>query len=403
MAKAQRIQPVQMPAQVLIANTGEDSLNSYGAGQAKTVISGYGEVMYQHDFYNKESLVDLKRAVLFVGHKFTSRIALFTELEIEDAKVEPGGPTGEVSMEQVYLKFALNPRQYIVAGMFLPRIGIVNENHLPINYNGVERPMVEQLVIPTTWREIGVGFYGQTTAVPFTYSIALVNGLNNAGFEHGTGIEGGRAEGQMGGANNVALTAAVQYFAGNWKFQASGYMGGTTTLAPRQADTLQLESGFFGSPLFLAEADVQYANKGFMFKALGCNISLPKAESINTAYGQNIPEQIYGAYAELGYNLFELSKADKWKSKQLNLFARYELLDLNAKIPVNGVIDGTLQQSHVVAGLGFFPIPHVCVKADVRLLNTGAENPALILNPNPNALPYSRNNTFLNIALGYSF
>ncbi len=393
----------QTPAQQLIASTGEDSLNSYGAGHSRTVISGYGEVHFQRDVNAQESIATLKRAVLFVGHQFTGKIAFFSELEVEDAKVEGGGATGEVSMEQAYLKFSLNPRQYIIAGLILPRIGIVNENHLPINFNGVERPLVEQLVIPSTWREIGVGFYGQTTALPLTYSAAILNGLDNSGFEHGSGFKGGRAEGQDARANAMAITAAVQYFAGNWKFQVSGYMGGTTQLRPKAADTLQLESGMLGSPLILAEADVQYSNKGLSFKALGCNIAIPKAESINKAYDNNTPSQIFGAYAELGYNLLETSKKDKWKSKQLNVFARYEMLDLNAAIPTNGLTDGTLKQNHLVAGVGFFPIPHVVVKADVRLLHTGDQNPALIVNPVPNATAYKPNNTFLNLCIGYSF
>lgn len=400
---AKKINQQITPAQQLIASTGEDSLNSYGVGHSRTVISGYGEVHYQNDINNQRATANLTRAVLFVGHQFTGRIAFFSELEVEDAKVAGGEPRGEIAMEQAYLKFSLNPRQYIIAGLILPRVGILNENHLPINYNGVERPMVEQMVIPATWREIGIGFYGQTTAFPLTYSVALMNGLDNSGFEHGTGIAGGRAEGQMGKANNLAINAAVQYFAGNWKFQVSGYVGGTTGLGPRAADSLQLESGVFGSPMYLAEADVQYNNNGFTFKALGCNISLPAAENINRAYDNNTPSQIYGGYAELGYNLLNSAKSEKWQSKQLNLFARYEMMDLNASIPQNGITDGTLKQSHLIAGLGFFPIPHVSIKADVRLLSTGDQNTALVINPNPNALAYKPNNTFINIGIGYSF
>lgn len=396
-------QPVLTAAQQLIVSTGEDSLNSYGSTHARTVISGYGEAQYQNDINAQRATANLRRAVLFAGHQFTGRIAFFSELEVEDAKVEAGGVRGEVAMEQAYLKFSLNPRQYIIAGLLLPRVGIVNENHLPINYNGVERPLTEQLVIPSTWREIGVGFYGQSTALPLTYCVVLANGLNNSGFEHGSGIEGGRAEGQMASANNMAINAAVQYFAGNWKFQLSGYMSGTTAAGKRAADSLQLESGLLGTPLYLAEADVQYSNNGFSFKALGCNISIPGADHINRAFDNNTPSQMYGAYGELGYNLLQHVKSEKHQSKQLNIFARYEMLDLNASIPDNAVTDGTLKQTHVIAGIGYFPIPNVAIKADVRLLNTGDQNPALIINPNPNALPYNHQNTFINVGIGYSF
>ncbi|MBA3827418.1 MAG: hypothetical protein H0X33_00625 [Taibaiella sp.] len=388
------IQYTQTPAQQLITTTGEDSLNSFGINHARTVISGYGELQYHRDNNARVATADLKRAVLFVGHQFTGKIAFFSELEVEDAKIAAGGFAGEVGMEQAYLKFSLNPRQYIVAGLFLPRIGIINENHLPINFNGVERPQVEQLIIPSTWREIGVGFYGQTTTLPFTYSVALVNGLNNATFEHGTGFESGRAEGQLAGANNLAITAAVQYFAGNWKFQVSGYAGGTTTLSPAKADSMKLSSGFLGAPLYLGEADIQYSNKGLSIKALGCVVSIPEAASINRAYTNNTPEQMYGAYMELGYNLLQNAPRAKAANKQLNIFARYEVLDLNTKIPGNGIYDGTEQQTHLVAGIGYFPIPNVVIKADVRLLHTGTPDAVL---------SYKQNNSFINIGIGYSF
>lgn len=75
-------------------------------------------------------------------------------------------------MEQAYLKFNLKPNQYIVAGLFTPRIGILNENHLPVNFNGVERPLVETFVIPATWRELGVGFYGSLNNIPLNFIAA---------------------------------------------------------------------------------------------------------------------------------------------------------------------------------------------------------------------------------------
>ena len=390
-------------AQQLVLSTGEDSLNSYGAGHARTVLSGYGDVHYRRDFNAQFASLNLARAVLFVGHQFTGKIALFSELEIEDAKVEGGGNTGEVSMEQVYLKFSLNPRQYITTGLILPRVGIVNENHLPVNFNGVGRPVVEQLIIPATWRELGVAFYGQSTALPLTYCVAVMNGLNNGGFEHGSGFAGGRFEGQNAGANSLAVNAALQYFAGNWKFQLSGYAGGTTALTQRAADSLQLQTGLLGAPLYLAEADVQYGNNGLSFKALGVNVIIPEAASINRAFDNNTPSAMYGAYAELAYNLLQHASSQKWRNKQLQVFSRYEILDANATIPTSGVTDGTLQQSHLFAGFGYYPIPNIVVKADLQLLHTGDQNRDLLLNPNPNARTYQKNNTFLNIGIGYSF
>lgn len=387
-------------AQQLIM-TSEDSLNA-GTVKNKTVVSGYGSAFYQRNFDQKLSSVTLERAVLFVGHQFSPKIAFFSELELENAKVEGGTDNGaEISMEQAYLKFNLNPKQYIVAGLFVPRIGILNENHLPVNFNGVERPMVETFIIPATWRELGVGFYGSANRLPITYTVALLNGLNSAGIGHGDGIRGGRAEGSLATANNLAVTAAIQYNPGNFKFQVSGYMGGTVGLSPRGADSLGLNSGAFGTPIYLGEADVQYNYGAFSAKALGTYISYPDAGSVNAAYAKNIATAMYGAYAEVAWNWLY----NKSTQQQFVTFVRGEMLDMNASIPAppKAIYDGTEKQTHIIAGITYLPLPNVAIKADVRILHTGAQNPALVINPPPNALPYKQNNQFFNLGIGYSF
>ncbi len=386
-------------AQQLITN--EDSLNA-GAAKNKTVVSGYGSAFYQRDFDQKFSTVTLERAVLFVGHQFSSKISFFSELEIENAKVEGGAENGaEIAMEQAYLKFSLTPHQYIVAGLFVPRIGILNENHLPVNFNGVERPLVETFIIPATWRELGVGFYGSANRLPINYTVALLNGLNSANFEHGDGIRSGRAEGNLANANNIAVTASLQYSPGEFKFQVSGYMSGTVALSPRGADSLGLNSGAFGTPVYLGEADVQYNHNGFSAKALGTYISYPEADKINVAYAKNIASGMYGAYAEIAYNWLYA----KSKSQQFITFVRGEAFDMNASTPAapKAIYDGTEKQTHIIAGIGYLPLPNVVIKTDVRLMHTGPQNPDLVINPPPNALPYRQSNQFFNIGIGYSF
>ncbi len=270
--------PNLTPAQRLITMSGEDSLNQ-GIAKGKTILSGYGSAYYQHDQNAEKAFITLERFVFFIGHQFNSKIAFFSETEIENAKIEGGEPSGEIALEQAYLRFKFNSKQYLVAGLFTPRIGMLNENHLPVNFNGVERPIVEQVVIPATWRELGVGFYGELRRLPLNYSIAILNGLNSEKFEHGNGIREGRAEGNLAPANNLAVTAAIQYFYKDFKFQISGYVGGTTPFGKRAADSLQLESSFFGAPLYLTEANIQFARNGFTSKAIadiyllsaGCN------------------------------------------------------------------------------------------------------------------------------------
>lgn len=380
--------------------TSEDTLNN-SLSKNVTSIGGYGNAFYQRNNALGTSRVDLERFVLFVGHKFNEKVSFFSELEVEDAKVTGGENGGEVSIEQAYLKFNLNANQYITAGLFLPRIGILNENHLPNTFNGNERNYVETFIIPSTWRELGVGFYGNLTNAPVTYYAGLVTGLNSAGFEHGTGLVDGRYEGRNASGNNLALTAALQYFYGDFRAQISGYYGGTVSASKRKADSLGLNSGLFGTPVAIGEGDVMYTTGGFSTRALATIVNIPNASSINSAYANNTPQTEYGAYLELSYDLLYLNKHPH--EQQFNVFVRDEKFNMNYRIPTNGVYDGTLNQNHIVAGLSYLPNKNVAIKADVRFIHTGEQNPALIINPNPVALPYQINNNLVDLGIAFSF
>jgi hypothetical protein len=380
--------------------TAEDSLSDTLSMQNSTSIGGYGDAFYQRDFNSKTSVIDLERVVLFVGHNFGS-ISFFSELEMENAKVSGGEDGGEIAFEQAYLKFNIDQSHYFTAGLFLPRIGILNEDHLPNSFNGTERTQVETFILPSTWRELGIGFYGDAGNLPVNYSIAVVNGLNSAAFRHGSGIREGRFEGRSASANNLAVTGALQFYLNSLRVQVSGYYGGSVGLSPRQADSLHLASGIFGTPVIIGEGDVRYKSGGLSFRALGTIISIPDASDINRAYANNTPKTEYGAYAEIGYDV--LHCIDVPTEKQLIVFLRYENLDMNAVVPANGIIDGTLDQQHVITGLNYLPVKNIVIKADVRFVHTGDRNPALTINANPFELPYQKNNTLVNLGLGFSF
>jgi hypothetical protein len=380
--------------------TSEDSLNN-NSSKSATTIGGYGDAFYQRNNYLGTSKVDLERFVLFTGHKFNDQISYFSELEVEDAKVAGGETGGEVSIEQAYLKFNLNANQYLVAGLFTPRIGILNEDHLPNTFNGNERNYVEQFIIPTTWRELGVGFYGSVNNIPLNYTVALLNGLNSNGFVHGTGLIDGQAEGRNASANNLAVTASLQLNLNSFRAQISGYYGGTVGESKRKADSLGLNSGVFAEPVELAEADIMYSKGGFSTRALATVVNMPDAADINRAFANNTPQTMYGAYLELAYDLLYLNANPH--PQQFIVFVRDERLDMNYQIPTNGVTDGTLDQNDIVAGFTYLPIKNVAIKADVRFITTGKQNPALIINPNPAAFPYQVNNNLIDLGIAFSF
>lgn len=383
--------------------TREDSLS---AGLIRsnntTVISGYGQAKVEYDFRTRTGTATLTRNVLFLGHKFSNRIYFFSEMELENARVVGGKPSGEISMEQLFLKFNINRDLYLQAGLFIPRIGLINENHLPTTFNGNDRPYTETFIIPATWREIGVGIYGRVRAVPgLNYTVSVMNGLKSSAFVNGTGIAEGKQEGSMATASNIAVTGSLLYYIKSWRIQTSGYYGGSAGLIKRQADSLQLQSGAFGTPVALVEANTVYHDHGISFRALATMVSIPDAFEINRAYANNTPSTMIGGYAEVGYNFYPLINPEV--RKNLTVFVRQELMDLNYKIPSNGIRNGTNRRSYTVAGITYQPVNGVVLKIDYVLRKTDERNDDLIVTPFPQLLPYYTSNGFLNIGFGYSF
>jgi hypothetical protein len=390
---------LSLSSQVL---TREDSLNAgLVASDRSTVISGYGEAKVTYDLKDRTGEANLTRNVLFVGHKFNDKISLFTELEVEDAKVAGGEPGGEVAIEQVFVKFNATKRIYICAGLIIPRIGIINENHLPTSFNGASRNQVETKIIPATWREIGVAVYGQCNKLPgLNWSFGLYNGLNSSAFGGGEGIREGRFEGREATATNLAVSGALLFYTGDFRMQVSSYFGGSAGLSPRDADSLQLYSGAFGTPVMVNEANIQYFGRGFGFKLLGTVVNIPDADRINLAYANNTPEMMYGAYGEVSYNLLALKPAS---TKTLAVFARYEVLDLDAKMPENGIKDEFVNQTYIVGGITFAPVHGVAVKLDYTQRMTGEINPALQINPFINGAPFYASRGYASLGIAYSF
>jgi hypothetical protein len=395
----------QASAQVL---TQEDSL---AAGliykQQATVISGYGEARYSLDTKRKSAEANLKRVVLFLGHKFNNKISLFTELEVEDALTSSTGGDegvtgrGSISMEQAFLKFNLNQTTYIVAGLFIPRVGYINENHLPTTFNGVDRPFLEEQIIPSTWREVGVGLYGQIRNIPgLNYSLAVTNGLNSEGFNGTTGIRAGRQLGQANNGMNLGLSGSLLYYIDNFRIQASGYMGGSTAKEQRVADSLQLDAGPFGNPVTLGEVNVQYANNGITVRTIATIVHIKNAADINRAFANNSPETMQGAYAELGYDLFYKKHHGE---KSFTVFGRYEFIDLEASIPSNGIPNKANRKQYFIGGITYKPIRGIAIKADYVQRVTGEFNQALIVTPFPQQVPYFKNSGFVNMGIAYNF
>ena len=115
-------------------------------------IGGYGEVKYEYDSIGEKGTFDTLRAVLYVGYKFSDKWVLNSEFEFEHG----GGPDPKNGKSSVYVEFLNLDYQHSQAlnfrtGLILNPMGFVNQIHEPTFYYGVDRPLVEQRMIPSTW------------------------------------------------------------------------------------------------------------------------------------------------------------------------------------------------------------------------------------------------------------
>ncbi|HEV7576659.1 MAG TPA: hypothetical protein VGO85_11490 [Caldimonas sp.] len=128
--------------------------------EPSTVLTSYGEINYNRPTRDsKNTVADVRRFVLGYQHRFDDKTKVVTELEVEHA-VSSASDRGEVEVEQAYIERQLARQWAVRAGLFLIPAGLLNENHEPTAFYGVERNFVETAIIPSTWREGGIQVVG---------------------------------------------------------------------------------------------------------------------------------------------------------------------------------------------------------------------------------------------------
>jgi hypothetical protein len=336
------------------------------AAQEHTTLGGYGEVQYvDSSAPNSRPFVDVRRFVVYLAHTFTDRLALRSELEVEDAKVEPSGSAGEVEVEQAFLDYRLTDWFTLRTGLVLVPVGIINETHEPPTFNGVARPAFDQDLIPTTWREIGIGAAGTISGGSgLAYRIYVVNGLRAEGFSAAGGIREGSGEGQNASFANPSVTGRLEWARPGLKAGASFWFGGTAN------DDSVLGIGALAAPVTLVSADVRYDIGAASFRAEVANISLPDAGAIDARYGGAIGSRLAGGYVEGAYDVLRaLAPAS---SQKLTAFVRHERYDMQASVPAGMAPDRSLARRLTTFGLTYKPTWNTAFKGDYQLVRNAA-------------------------------
>lgn len=330
----------------------------------RTTVGGYGEVHYvNRSGTATPGEVNFARFVVYLAHTFSDRVAFRSELELEDAKIEGGGTGGEVALEQAFLDYRLSDALTLRSGLILIPIGIINETHEPPTFNGVARPAFDHDVIPSTWREIGVGLVGHSAA-GLSYRFYLVNGIRAEGFSDAEGIRGGRQEGHEASFANPSLTGRLEWARPGLKLGGSFWYGGT---ADQDAD---LGTGTFAAPVTVISLDARYEVGAASFRGEFATITVSDAAEINTAFGGAVGSRIAGGYIEGAYNLLQHLAPES--SHRLNAFARHERFDTHASVPTGLTRDETLARRITTLGLSYKPTSNTAFKADFQMNRNAA-------------------------------
>lgn len=333
----------------------------YGIGRGLS-IGGYGEGSYQAKVGDKgdsHNSADMERMVLYAGYKFNDSILLNSELEFEHASTGEGSEEkGEVSVEFASLDFLLHRNANVRAGLVLMPMGFINRMHEPLFYFGNQRPMVEQRIIPSTWREMGVGLFGQITP-DLTYTAYVVNGLDAKNFTS-DGIREGQGGGSNAKADSFGYVARMDY--------EPGFVSGLTLGGSAYVGNSGQNQTFVGQKVNvftqLYEAHVQWKYRGLEFRSLGSWGHINNADLVSASVGEVVGSENYGWYTELGYDVLPL--LFKNTSQYLAPFFRFERLNTVAKAPTGYDADPSKDQKIYQVGLQYKPIPNVVLKADYR-------------------------------------
>ncbi len=354
------------------AATADTAQHGFGPAASKiyrtqkgVAIGGYGESIYTH-FNSKlddgskadeTDRINLARGVVYVGYRWNDRWLLNSELEWEDGNTEKGG---EAAVEFAYLDYLYRPALSFRAGFMLMPVGFINELHEPTVFLGAKRPDIETLIIPSTWREGGVGVYGE--AGPLSYRAYLVNALDASGFAADTGLHEGSAEGSNAKANDFAGVARVDYtpFPG-LLLGASGYHGNTgQDLKTAEGKPIQV-----GTSLF--EGHVEWKWRGLELRLLGVQANLGDVGDLDRALDlvgpQSVGSRLRGNYVQLGYDLFARSPHGQ---QALIPFARWETYNLQAQVPAGFTADPANDIKDLTVGLVYRPFDSVVFKVDYQ-------------------------------------
>ena len=345
-----------------------------GNSSKNITVGAYGEIHYNQQLGNENihtGSMDVHRLVTFMGYRFSDKTQFVSEIEFEHVS--------EVYIEQAFLNYNIRNGMSFRAGLMLVPMGIINEYHEPVTFNGVERPGVEGKIIPTTWREIGAGLSGNIADYSLKYQAYVFNGfksysgdaLTGAGTLRGTdGLRKGRQKAAESTISSPNLSAKIDYYGiQGLKLGWAGYFGKSQSelydgiiKTDDQAISVA-DSSVIG--VSMTAADFRYNLNGFTARGLLVYSKHNNTDQYNSLTGSDLGESMLGYYLEAGYDLVKIISPES--SQQCVAFVRYESYDTHHSVTDETVRNREFDRTDIFAGFTYLLAPGAAFKMDFQL------------------------------------
>ena len=366
-------------------------------------VGGYGEVAMSRNFYSdhvsRYSLADehkkdpshgrfdIPHAVIYLGYDFGKGWTMGTEIEFEHGGVgmayekedEEGGEWeqevekgGEVELEQFWIQKSFGRWANIKAGHIVVPVGLNNAYHEPLNFFTVYRPEGENTVLPSTWHQTGISFWGKTKG--WRYELQFLAGLNSDNFTNTGWINKGPGtptEGEIATKYGTALRID-NYSIKGLRIGLSGYYGHAIGNSyPNNKDGA--ESKYKGV-VAIGAIDFTYNNYNWIVRGQADYGYLSDAKQLkyftNRLNGLSpfhhsafVSKNAFAYGIEAGYNVFSQIEKLRQSNQKMYLFGRYEHYNPYASKTKNTSYDYTNVQRMAV-GINYYPVKQIVVKAE---------------------------------------
>jgi hypothetical protein len=336
-------------------------------------VGGYGEIVYNNVASELENgtaspgndVIDALRGILYIGYKFNDKLLLNTEIEVEHVR--------EIYLEFAYLDYRFSDAIGARAGLLLAPMGLVNELHEPPVFLGTARPLTETNIIPSTWRENGIGIFGG--AGPFAYRAYVMSsfdgvrgGSSGAGGFGASGLRGGRQRGANALSNDFGVVGRLDFVG------VPGLIAGASAFTGETAHNRKLTTGAeVGGRTVIWDLHADYKVAGLDLRALVAGATVDDVVALNSLQGLtgsgSIGEELGGWYVQGGYNVLRAAGTEH----QLIPYVRYEQINTQKEVPTGFTANPATDQTLLTVGASWKPIPEAVLKADYNIAHNEAE------------------------------